>query len=78
MTRTTFLKYFKKVMECVNKDIEKEALRLFDCGTIDTKSYEDNYLLPKIILEVALTNTVREFMTLSDTAKKEVANLSKF
>ena len=56
MTKTQFTKKTRGLIK--NLDIIKECERLFDSGGIDTKSYEDNYKLPKIILSVALENNV--------------------
>jgi hypothetical protein len=63
-------------VDCI-KYIEKEADRLFNCGGIDTSSYENNYLLPKIILYVALRNLAEQYRPLSN-AKKEADNLLHF
>ena len=56
MTKTQFKR--KTLMMLKTIDIIKECERLFDSGGIDTKSYDDNYKLPKITLSVALENKV--------------------
>ena len=58
--------------------IEKECLRLFECGAINTADYEDNFVLPKIILSVALLNCADQYKPLHEKYLKEQKNLKNF
>lgn len=66
----------KEMSKDAIKHVEKEALRLFKSGAINPDDYEDNYLLPKLIMVVALRNTANQYD--NPTYKKEIKNLSKF
>jgi hypothetical protein len=77
MTKKQFTKKLKEINKDIKNYLEKEALRLFESGGIDTSSYENNYLLPKICLYVALKNTIYQYRPLSDYIK-EANNLENF
>jgi hypothetical protein len=74
-----------KIDEMVNSQdgvieyIKKECERLLSCGAVDYDDYENNYVLPKLILTVALENCARQYLPPYNTQhKREVANLRKF
>ena len=58
--------------------IRKECDKLFDSGGIDPKAYQNDWLLPKIILSVAIENQIWQYKPLSPEGKKEIANLKHF
>ena len=58
--------------------IRKECDKLYDCGGVDTGSYEDNYSLPKICLTVAIENQICQYRPLNSADKKIVNNLKHF
>ncbi len=60
-----------------NKYIDKECLKLFDSGGIDNSSFSNNYLLPKIILHVALKNLAQQYKPLSGYSE-DINNLLKY
>ena len=63
------VKYFLKV----------ENIRLLRSGGIDTSKHEfDSYLIPKIILTVALQNCSLQYQPDDKKGKKEMKNLSYF
>lgn len=74
--------YFKQKVDSMLPDlmeaIRKEVMRLYECGGVDTSSYEDDYILPKICLTAAIEKQVHQYMPLSRDYKKEVANLRHF
>jgi len=78
MTRTQFKKKIASMKRDVNKYIDEETIRLFKCGGVDPTSYEDDYILPKIILKAALKNLSFQYMPLSPGGKREVLNLERF
>ncbi len=77
MTENQFIKKVKSMNKEIKSDIEKECKRLFNCGGIDSTSYENNCLLPKIILSVALKNMALQYTPLSEY-KAEADNLKHF
>ncbi len=74
--------YFKEKIDAMMPDliegIRKECDRLYDCGGIDTSSYDNDYRLPKTILSVAIENQVRQYMPLENIGKRAMANLRHF
>ncbi|OPX89044.1 MAG: hypothetical protein A4E53_01652 [Pelotomaculum sp. PtaB.Bin104] len=63
--------------ELMNK-LREECARLYSCGALNVEEYEDNYLLPKIILCVALKNQSWQYRPLTQEGKKEAKNLERF
>jgi len=56
----------------------KECNRLFECGGIDPEEFENDYILPKIILTVALKNLSWQYRPLSPLGKAQAKNLENF
>lgn len=48
-------------------EIKKECERLLNSSAIELKDFKDNFLLPKIILGIALRNQSAQYKPLSDT-----------
>ena len=78
MTEIQFKKKIKEMTKETAKKVEEESLKLFKCGGIDTKRYENNYLLPKICLYVALQNTAWQYKPLQADHLRKAKNLLKF
>jgi hypothetical protein len=70
MTQEQFLARIKGLTIDLRADIEKEALRLFNSGAVDTGEYVDDFFLPKIIISVALENEAKQWQPLSFTRKE--------
>ena len=70
MTKTQFTKRLKEMTRNTKHLTEEECMRLFKSGAINTGDYEDNYLLPKIILTAALENIARRFHPLNPKDKR--------
>lgn len=75
--------------ECLNKILEllsvaqdslyRKCLEYLDSGAVDYKSYENNYVLPRILFAAALKNLYPEYVpTLNPAWKKEFKNLAHF
>lgn len=58
--------------------LKKECERLLSCGAVDYDDFGDDFVLPKIILTVALENCSKQYYPLYGKYKKEVSNLRKF
>lgn len=78
MKKPLFRELIARMMPELIEGIEKECDKLYACGGVDPESYEDNYLLPKIILTVAIENQVHQYMPLNEADKKVVRNLRHF
>jgi hypothetical protein len=78
MTQKQALKKIKELLKDIKPFILTESERLLKSGVIDTKTYQDNYLLPKIILTVALKNASFQYAPFHPDHKREVLNLSNF
>ena len=78
MTKTQFKrKYRELVKQTADRLIEKgdSALR---SGAIDPERFEDNYLLPKIVITAALKSSIYDWRPLRDEHRKMVSNLEYF
>ena len=78
MTKTQLKKRVSSMKKDINQYIDKEAIRLFDSGGIDRDNYENDYLLPKIILTVALHNLSSQYYPHSLLDRKTAENLKLF
>ena len=58
--------------------LHKDCERLFECGGIDPEDFGNDYLLPKIVLSVALKNLSHQYFPLSKEAKAQAKNLEHF
>lgn len=78
MTRTQYRKKCKQLkknaMQLIDTGIEK-ALK---SGSIDLADYEDNYILPKIVLSAIGHEIAYQFAPHSKEDKKAVENLRLF
>lgn len=77
-------KVLEKVVELI-QDIEpgiyKEAERLLDSGAVEVSEYEDNFILPKMLVSVALekiSGDLRPPKSVSASVKRDIANLRCF
>ena len=78
MKQAQFKEKIDEMMVDLIEGIKKNCDKLYACGGIDPESYEDNYLLPKIILTVAIENQAHQYMPLNHQGKKAVRNLRYF
>ena len=78
MKKKDFLNKIKEMQKEHNAALLKECERLFDCGGVETSSYENDYLLPKTIMYVALFNESLQYKPLNSENKKDADNLKHF
>jgi len=77
MTKKQFIKNLNTLIQTV--ELEKESMRLFESGGIDPNKFDNDMLLPKIILYVALQNEAEQYRPLSSTYySRTIANLKHF
>jgi len=78
MTKEQLIEKFEDMLPNIEEYLRDEVIRLFDSGALDTEKWENNFLLPKLILTVALENCAHEYRPPHSFGKKDVANLRHF
>jgi hypothetical protein len=78
MTEKEFIKRVKEMQKTIKVYIEKESLRLFNCGGVDVSKYSDGFLLPKIILSVTLKNISTQYRPFAKQQLEDMRNLKHF
>jgi len=78
MTKAQFNEKLHVMKKEMNQEIEKECLRLLNSGAVDIGSYDDDYLLPKLILCAALQNSSKQYLPFAKEHIKKVKNLLNF
>lgn len=68
------------LLEQTKQNLKDEAMLLLNSGGVDTAQYSDNYLLPKILLTVALENEVDKVSPPKSMKQewKDIRNLRHF
>ena len=77
-TKIQFEEKLDSMLPNLMQRIKEEAIRLFASGALDTEAHDDDYVLPKICLTVAIDNMADEYRPLAPLYRKEMANLRKF
>lgn len=80
MTKESAMEKVKEMLNDANIAIIAESERLLSCGGIDVSGAEDNYHLPKLILQVAMENVSVNYRPAAwdKGANKELKNIRKF
>jgi len=81
MEKAKFNEKIDAMIPDLMEGIRKECDRLYRSGGIDTdKEREGDYVLPKMILKIAIENQVNQYMMPNPSMahKKELANLRHF
>jgi hypothetical protein len=81
MEKTKFKEKIDTMIPSLSEAIRKECDRLFDSGGIDTsKEREGDYVLPKMILTIAIENQASQYIMRNPSMahKKELSNLRHF
>ena len=78
MTELQFLDKIKEMLPDLNRLILEKAKKVFSSGAVDTESYENNYLLPKIFLCAMGKEISWQYEPHSKKDKKVVKNLGYF
>jgi hypothetical protein len=78
MTEKELIKNFTKIKKDFSKTLDKRSVQLIKSGAMDLTKYENDFLLPKIVLTACLKELCDSYMPFSDEARKEVFNLMKF
>jgi len=78
MTKKQFDKKFDKMLGDAIHVIREKVKDYFGQGAIDITSYEDDYLLPKIVLCATLQHCANQYEPFLKKDKDEVENLRAF
>ncbi len=79
MTKEQFDQKFQELVNQVPALLKERAEYLFKSGAIELGQWEDNHLLPRVVISSCLTELARvRFGPLTPKTKKEVRNLLKF
>ena len=78
MTKKQTLDKIKKLLNTKKVYIIKEAERLLNTGAIDLESWENDYLLPRAVLYVAIENVNDDISLCPFDVKATAKNLEKF
>jgi len=78
MTEQMFLDNLQEMLPDLQEFIIEKAKTVFSSGAVDTESYEDNYLLPKIFLSAIGKEIENQYLPHSNKDIKVKNNLSYF
>ena len=56
ITKKDALDRITQLIEDIGPEIYKEAARLLDSGAVEFEDHADNFILPRLVLNVALAN----------------------
>jgi len=77
-TRVQFEEKVDSMLPELMQRIREEATRLFASGALDTEAHDNDFMLPKVCLAVAIENQVHQYMPLSSEGKADIKNLKYF
>jgi len=78
MTEAQFMVKYQELMPRVIEGLQNKAKELVASGAVDIESYEDNFLLPKIILAASLTDEAYQWTPPDKGGKAIVRKLAHF
>jgi len=78
MTKTQLRKKFKELQRNNNKSMMELFERALKSGALELSNYDDNYILPKIIIHAILLGMVDQWRPLIPEFLRESKNLSHF
>lgn len=78
MTKQQAIKKFKEMLPELKEAMIKDCEKLLDCGGVNLPDYEDNYLLPKILMTAILERQIWQYRPHTKEAKEVSKNLLHF
>jgi hypothetical protein len=78
MTKTQLRKNFKSLLKENNEFLTSQLEKAIKSGALNIDEYENNMLLPKIIMHVACLNLADQWYPPYETGRKEIKNLKCF
>lgn len=78
MTKQQYYKKCKELKKEMNKLFDNRVEKLLNSGAIELSNYDDNYILPKIVVCAIASEIQWQFKPLSKEGQKEVKNLELF
>lgn len=77
MTKEEFNEKVSELLISVNDVVKYECYKLFKSGVIDVEKYDNDFVLPRIILNVALKKATTAHRPLFKESQEEVKKLEK-
>ncbi len=77
-TKKQALKKIKELLSTANRNMIKDAELMLDSETINLSKYEDNYLLPKILISAILEREANGWLPLKASAYVEAKRLANY
>jgi len=78
MTESQFSANLQALLTKLTPRLLDEALRLYRSGAVDTEAYGNDYVLPRLILTVAIDNVASYYSPKATAALAEMRNLRRF
>lgn len=79
MTKKQFMKKYREMIRTtLAEKLIEDGEKAFRSGAFDPKDYLDDYVLPKIVLTVALETASKGYMPLYKGHRDTLANLRHF
>ncbi len=78
MDRATFGEKVDSMMPDIMNGIREKCNQLYDSGAVNTDDYEDDFLLPKMCIIVALENQAAKYSPSFAEYKNVIRNLRHF
>jgi len=78
MNKKQCMQKFKRLLSTARRDIIARAEHLLNSGAVSLSDYDDNYLLPKILLHSILETYTEQTTPLAGKHHQEANNLRYF
>lgn len=78
MTNEQFWARYNDIKRQIDDDLRDYAISILKTGAIDLGRAEDDFQLPKIILNAGLLHEADQWEPFSTEGKRQVKNLSRF
>jgi hypothetical protein len=78
MTETQCRLKLEEIAQYLARDIVEEGMRLFRSSGVDPEAFEDNYVLPKVLLVVAGGTVLKQFTIDTHEFRAAARNLKHF
>lgn len=77
-TKKQALKKFKELLSKANRNMIKDVEIMLDSGAIDLSEYENDYLLPKIMISAILERETNGWIPMNESSYLEAKRLSNY
>jgi hypothetical protein len=77
-TKNQFLEKMEELLNSARANMRINAEKAFNSGALNPEAFEDNYILPKIVLVACLENEADQWRPQDKKHRREIANLRHF